>query len=196
MQVRLKDIAEIKSGYSFRDAIEYQESGNTLVLQAQNINDHIYLTETSNLTKINFNAKSGTNFLRNNDILIATRVYRNSNIKSAIYKSSVQNVIATSSCFIIRVKVNTEILPDFIAVYLNSFYGQTELKKSVLGSSVQMLTRPSLEDILLPIPEIQTQLKVIDFAQNTKLQIQLLERKMTLTKNTTDALIKNIIDKK
>lgn len=180
----LNQIAEIITGYTFRTAIENSIDGNYKVIQAKDVSDDLEVDD-SNLTKINLE-KFNTNALtKKNDILLTSR----GRYQAAIFTSSNQT-IASSSIFIIRV-TNQKINPHYLAIFLNSRHGQIQLEKNTSGNYIKSIPKFNLENLIIQVPSINEQIKIINLYKNIKNQQRLLKRKMEIISNISEnSLIK------
>ncbi|MCK5132522.1 MAG: restriction endonuclease subunit S [Candidatus Sabulitectum sp.] len=90
--------------------------------------------------------------------------------------------ITPASVLILTLKTK-KILPEYIALYLNSTKGQRQLNSVKELSSVPFITRPNLEKINISIPPIKKQEKLIKL--NNAISMY-----KNLTKQKTEILIK------
>ena len=102
--------------------------------------------------------------LQYNDILVAI-VGFGSTGKVNIFKES-GTYIFTRALGLIRLR-DGEIIPDFLTIFLNTKCGQTLIDRGVTGSTGQLIITTSyLKDLIIPIPPIEIQKKVIQTMQN------------------------------
>lgn len=179
MQTILKDIAQITSGFSFRGALPVQEQGAIRVIQTKNITPELEITENSLLARVDSQSIGATLPVCKGDVLLATRSIGSGGFKATTCGELEGQVITSSSVCIIR--LNTEkILPQYLAIYLNSSTGQEVLGHYATGAAVQLLLLRNIREIEIPIPPLEVQQSLIDLLQNTRTQKRLLERQKEL----------------
>jgi restriction endonuclease S subunit len=181
---KLSDIVEIITGYSFRTAIENSKNGKYRVIQAKDISDGLEIDD-SNLMKVNLE-KFNTNALtKKNDILLTSR----GRYQSAIFTSS-NSVIASSSVFIIRV-INQNVDPHYLSIFLNSRHGQIQLEKLTSGNYIKSIPKANLGNLIIQVPTLSLQTKIVSLSKNIINQQKLLKRKIDLISNISEnSLIK------
>lgn len=185
----LKKLAKIYSGYAFRQAIEASTDGDKFIIQAKDISQNKFVTDTNNLVKTSLDIPRSNSYLRENDILLVSRGSGNSNFKSTIYKSSEKNVVASSTLNIIRVK-GQKILPEYLTIFLNSSDGQNLIAGSLSGSYIRVITLKNLEDLSVPVPPLDQQQQIISIYQNARRQDEIAERKSQIRKNIITKILK------
>jgi len=84
--------------------------------------------------------------------------------------------------FIIRL-LDKDILADYLALYLNSLDGQNKLFKIAIGSSFHAIPRKALDDLDIPVPNIEKQKLIIKLNINIKEQQKLVDYKYKLIDN-------------
>jgi restriction endonuclease S subunit len=102
------------------------------------------------------------------------------------------DILASSSLIIIRVK-DTKILPEYIAIYLNSLEWQNEILNAVMGSYVKAISRKKFEEIKIPIPPLIKQKNMVWLSHNIIQQEKIYNRKKELKQQIFTATLKNII---
>jgi restriction endonuclease S subunit len=150
MTKKLTDLVEIRSGYTFRVAIDTFPTGDTEVIQVGDIDIH---SNVSAKTKIDFTG-SPDHFLRYGDVLLSARGFS----KAVVYRSD-HKAVAASSLFVLRVK-SQKTDPSFIAMFFNSIHGRKEMMRLSANSSVQTITKENLGQIGLPELPISEQNKL------------------------------------
>ncbi len=195
MQKKIKEIANVIAGYTFRGAIESDIAGDLFVLQAKNVKAGKNIIEVDGLLKTSFSAPRTNAYLQSNDVIIVTRGMGNGNLRAALFQSSVANVIASSSIHIIRMK-DEMILPEYIVLLLNSDEGQGALSEIVTGAHLQTLSRKNLEDLEIPIVSLEKQKLLINLDNNIKRQNEISEQKNRIRKSIINAAFKSVATSK
>ncbi|HCC06178.1 TPA: hypothetical protein DEP94_02385 [Candidatus Nomurabacteria bacterium] len=191
-KVKLQDIAEVYTGYTFREAVLPALNGNISVLQAKDIIQNESILNTSGLTKVSLELSRSNSYVLYNDILLISRARGPGSFRSTIFESKEKNVIASSSIFIIRI-TDKIILPKYISIYLNSSDGQNDLVQLLSGSYIKTVPRKNLEELQIPIPSLQKQKIFIELNENIKQQEKILERKKEIKQNIINTAFTNLV---
>lgn len=181
---KLKNIAKILSGYSFKGSVDKLPPGDTYVIQAKDItkNLSIKLNKDRKISLKDINSQAIT---QKDDVIVVCK----GNPSVGIVSSNAQTLVS-SSLYIIRA-TNDYIIPKFLAIYLNSSKGQKELDKISLGAYIKGISRQNLEELMIPVPSIKTQRLVISLFDNMTKQKDHLERKILIN----DELLNYTINK-
>ena len=195
MQKILSQFSNIVSGYTFRGAVKSQQNGDIYVLQAKNIIINEDITSISEFTRIDSKSLRNPYFLEYNDVLIVSRGSGPGSFRSTIFASNDDNVIASSSVYVIRIKDIT-VLPKYISLFLNSQEGQSAILRIVTGGSyIQTLLRRNLEDFKITIPPIHIQKSIVALSENIKQQEKILSRKKEIKQIIINSTFTNLTNK-
>jgi len=191
MQTKIKNIADVIVGYTFRRAIEEEKKGDIFVLQAKNVTLHEYITDTANLLTIFSNTFRSAARLQCNDVIIVSRGMGAGTFKSSVFKSTNQNTIASSSVLVIRLK-SKAILPEYLSLYLNAKDGQMAISQIVSGSHFKTLLRRNLQNLEIPVPPIETQKTIMKLCDTMHDQEKLIHKMSVIKENVMNATFRNI----
>ena len=191
MYSKISHFAEIILGYAFRGAIEVDLKGKASLIQAKNIIQDQNVVSTQDLTPISFESTRTSSFLEKKDILVVSRWTGIGSFRCAVSDIDQTNVIASSSLIIIRIK-NTNVIPEYVSLYLNSSEGQSKIMSTVSGSYIQAISRKKFEDIEIPIPPLKNQIAISKLHSNIREQERIYNRKKELKQNILTATLKNL----
>ena len=150
--MKLKEFAKIQSGYPFRSRIEYTPDGDVSVIQ---IGDLDMLVHEKLMRVIGIEPKPHY-FVRQGDVLLVAR----GNQHRAVWISShLPKTVAVSNFFIIRT-YQEEVLPTYLAWYLNSQPAQYFFQRHRMGSNILSLQKRDLEYLEVPIPPVGIQERI------------------------------------
>jgi hypothetical protein len=183
---KLIDFAQIISGHSFRGAIMEQLDGDFLVLQTKNI-----MTDGSidhDFVRIHIDNYREKSSIQKGDVLLSNR----GNFKAAVYQDEVRNVIVASSIYILRTD-SSVIIPEYLAIFLNSKTGQRILQEHNRGAFIKSLPKSSLINLQIPVLDMKQQQKVVKIHNNYLAREKLYLRRAKLQKNIADNTIYNLI---
>lgn len=183
----IKDISRVILGFTFRTTLREKEDGNISVILAKNITDEISINSEAliniELDKIRSNALA-----KNNDVVISSR----GNFKSAVLRSGEMPVVASSSTYLLRLKTK-DILSEYLSIYLNSRYGQSQIKAKTIGAVISSLSKRDLEEIEVIIPTIEKQKKIVEIYKNNLRLQKVLKQKQFLTDKINKGIINQLI---
>jgi Type I restriction modification DNA specificity domain len=158
---KIADIATIQTGV-FAQTIK---NGAGVYLQARHFDE----TGTLNtMLHADLEARYLTprHLLSPGDVLFSAKGTRNF---AAVFTEGNPPAVASTSFFVIRL-LQAQVLPGYLAWYLNHANTQKKLKSSAMGTSIVSISKTVLEKLEIPIPAIDRQHLVlkIDGLQKTK----------------------------
>ena len=190
MKLKLANIATIQSAYHFREKIENDKDGNIQFIQFKDI-DELNRINYDNLSKISLPNIRQSQLLEKGNILMKCRGI---NFSASIIDKNVQNTIATSHFFILKIK-NQNIIPEYLAWFLNEATTQKIIKLGVGGSYMQVLNKKFLENLEITIPSINIQKKIINLHSLGEQEQKLLIRKGELRSLLLNLQLRKILNK-
>ncbi len=138
---RLNELVEIRTGYTFRSAIDSFASGDVEVIQAKDLGGEFAFTSRP---KIAFPGDR-KHLLQPGDVLVSARGYA----KAIVYRNSDTKAVASSSILVLR-PMNNNVNPEFIAMFFNSMPGVRAVFGLSSGAAVQSITKESIGKIQIP----------------------------------------------
>ncbi|GEM_PF-1654259 len=166
--IKLGEVAEIQSGYSFRGAVVDDGTGVTVV-QARDI-DGLYVT-TDHLPLMDQEFPE-SRLLNQGDVLLTSR----GSFRGAVSKFNVP-AVASSSLFTLRLKT-AAYLPEFLALYLNSAQAQSYFMQNAKGATIQSVNTSDLAGLPVPVVPLERQKLMVGLQQNVEAQGTLLRSKL------------------
>ena len=168
--MKLKKVAIIQSGYISRFKIEPREDGTHFLLQARDIDAERFTYKADNLVRFSPDLSRKDWELKTDDVLFMARGARN---YSVLINDIPERTLAAACFFIVRVSSDL-VLPYYLCWYLNQPQVEHYLSRhSGRGVHMPVVRRSVLENINIPIPPIEVQVKI------TKLDV-LLQNEMEL----------------
>lgn len=185
---QLNEIAEIILGYTFRNSLKLQEDGNAFVVQARNVSEDIII-KNDDLLKINLENNRAKSFAQNNDVVLASRGI----FKTSVVKSNSNNLIASASVYLLRLKT-TKVIPEYLSIYLNSDFVQKKINEKITGAVIKSLLKKDVAEIEVIVPGLEDQKKIINIYFNNLEQKKLLNKKIELTNQINKGAINKLIN--
>jgi len=153
--MKLKRIANIFSGVSFRTKIEHNPKGKYAVIQMRNLTEGYADVETE-LDRIDLPKSKMKYVLKENDVIIISKGAYN---KAIEMEGMTKPMIATSAFFIIRIK-KPELNSGYLTWFLNSVSTQNYFRQNQTGTYTPSLNKSILEDMEIPLPKLEKQVQI------------------------------------
>lgn len=133
---------------------------------------------------------------RIHDILIhAIGNYRG---ETAIIEPGFENFYVSRNIIVLR-NITPNIIPSYLAIALNSSFVKKQLEDRATGSVISILTARKLKDVLIPVPDLQTQKEIVQMVFSTRQKILEIEQQVIFIEsarkeeeNKLQALLNNI----
>lgn len=189
--MKLTDIAEVLPGYPFRGAIVPDSDGAVAIVQVKDLTQGEPLTDTSSLVQTAHNLSSYDTRLRKGDVLIAARGMKSSPFRASVFDAEDKEVVTSSSVHIIRT-TSPKVMPEYLALFLNSHGGQLMLAGMVTGSYIGTLPRRELGHLKIPAISIEKQQALVALSNTIRQQQELLDRSKEIRQNILNAVTRTV----
>lgn len=153
--MKLRAIATISTGYSFRSRIKNDPQGNTYVIQMGDV-DPLHGVLYDQLTKINFKSKNDRYRLLDGDIIM---VSKGNNLNAYLVEGMHGNTIAVNSFITLKIE-HLNYQPAYVAWYLNSPMVQHYIHQVAAGTGTPNLSKQLLGEIDIPFIETNHQILI------------------------------------
>ncbi|EAA7634061.1 restriction endonuclease subunit S [Enterobacter hormaechei] len=174
---KLGQIAGIRSGHTLRGAITPDPEGDVHLLQIKDL-DQDWQFNHKALPTVVWEQRIAPPFLEQGEIVVAARGNRN---LAVVYRGQVP-VVPTSQFLIVSLKrKESEIAPEYVCWLLNHPTIQQWFHRS--GTNIQLITKSALLDVIIPVPSLEIQLKVIELQRAWQEEALLISK---LQKNRHD----------
>jgi restriction endonuclease S subunit len=175
--IPIKDCAEVLSGFSAKGAIVAKTDGTLQVLTAQHLNKgEPYRYQDDHKLLIHPPRSSEKYLLNPGDILFMSR---GSNNYAVLLEDLSGPTIAPLTFFILKPK--SIVFPAYLAWCLNQEMVRAKLNEIRTGAGTPMIPRQEFSEILIPLPGLSIQRKIVDLAA---LQLKEKELLKKLTEET------------
>lgn len=156
---QIYDITSIQTGIFAKPA----ETGEIVYLQAKHFDENGQFAAKLQ-ADLSANGISDKHLLKDGDVLFAAKGTKNF---AAAYEQHNQPAVASTSFFVLRLKTQN-ILPEFLAWFLNHPNTLTLLKSQAIGTSIPSISKQVLESLEIKIPTIETQQTILKIANLRK----------------------------
>jgi hypothetical protein len=169
MKQRIADIAEVRSGYQFRQKVEHDPRGTVPVIQIKDLTSDFQL-QTQDLIRVTM-PKIEPYRVEQGDVLFLARGHR---LGAAVVNEPLKGTIATGYFFIIE--PSSRVRPGYLAWAINQKGFQDRMRPLVRGSHIPLITKGDFEELTLDVPPLETQqlIQTIDSLhrrENTLMQL-------------------------
>lgn len=185
----LKEIADIRTGYSFRTKIQPDFTGNTLVVQLKELSEKNTI-DVSTAVKIDMSDISENYLLQKGDLVFRSRGMDST---AAIMNMDADNVILSAPFQRIRISRPLEIISEYLLWYINSKEAQTYFTANKTGTSVSMISTAVLAELPVVVPSLEIQKQIIEINTLALKEIELQEELIKKKKLLTETVLLNVI---
>lgn len=174
----LKDIVKIQTGVYLKP----NRFGNAVYIQVKDFDERGQLINTLEQGVL-ITERLSHHFLDAGDIVFAAK---GDNNFAAVYRNNYPSAVASSAFFVI--KSSTQILPEYLAWFINHPDSQKKLKAEAKGSSIVSISMKTLGNLEIKVLDKKTQeliLKVDTLRKREKLiqsQLSLLKDQLIDTR--------------
>lgn len=186
----LKEIADIRTGYSFRSKLEPDVDGNALVVQLKELSEKNTI-DISTAVRINMSDISENYLLKKGDLVFRSRGMDST---AAIMDITSDNIILSAPFQRIRLRDAMAIMPQYILWYINSKKSQTYFSTNKTGTSVSMISTAVLADLPVVIPTLEIQKRIVEISILSEKEIELQEELIRKKRLLTESVLLKTLD--
>ena len=170
MKFYLKDIADIQTGFSFRERLEFSPSGNVSIIQMRDISESNEI-DTAKLIRTNILNSYNKFQIKANDLIFCPRGLM---YTITLVPQTLNATILTAPLILIRMK-QKDILPAYIQWFINQPFTQKYFTSRAEGTAVKLLSKSALAEVEIIVPNLSKQQLIIDIANLYTNEQQLLK---------------------
>ncbi len=161
MTVKLHEVAEIKTGITFRNRLLDNLDGEVEVIQMRDVNSDLSIS--SRLVRIGTEQIKAKHFLQPGQlILLAKGKYT----KACQISPSEKKRVISSAFFSIRVKPAVKVLPAYLQWFLNLPQSESYFRSNASGTSMFSLPMSVLKNLDIAVPQLAVQEKIVHLIQD------------------------------
>lgn len=184
MKTLIKDITNLQTGLFAKPA----GVGDLVYLQSKHFNEkgELYANLYPDLPAEGISEK---HLLKNGDVLFAAKGAKNF---AAVLENHNLPAVASTSFFVLRIN-NGEVLPHYLAWFLNHPATLAILKGQAIGTSIPSISKQVLEEIEIPVPALEIQDIIIRLNKLRNKEKELKQRIESLREKQIQQKILNAI---
>jgi restriction endonuclease S subunit len=157
MKAKLAEVAEIRSGYQFREKVEHDPRGRVPVIQIKDLTEE-FGVRTDDLIRVSMDRIEPYQ-VEQGDVLFLARGHR---LGAATVNEPIVGTIATGYFFILR--PSSQVRPGYLAWAINQREFQDQMRPLVRGSHIPLITKGDFAGLQVALPplEVQDQIVALD----------------------------------
>lgn len=156
-EAQIRDLATVRTGYTFRTDGSGEARSGLLGLQIRDIR-RVQIVDSSQLSSVEWHGSGDPPILAPNDLVLAAKGERNF---AALFVDHEALVVPSSQLLVLSVKNERETLPAFLCWILNFEPTQRRLAEYQTGTKIPSLSKKALLDVVVPVPPIETQQAIL-----------------------------------
>jgi restriction endonuclease S subunit len=188
-KINLKWIASISTGHPFRGTMPVSNDSGVRVVQMKDLDENGKINWGS-ATKVSLETKKEPDWLSNGDILFAARSTRN--IASLVENCPLQ-MLAAPYFYVVRLN-HKKVLPKFLVWQLNQAPLQKYFQRESEGSITKSIKKSSLEEVLIAVPNLETQQKIINMAEILEREREICQKLISNGESIMNSIAVNIFN--
>lgn len=182
MRIKLKEIALVQMGYSFRMRLEPIKKGNIAVIQMKDLTAENHV-DISNLTRIHLDEMKPHHLVKKKDIIFRSRGL---DTTAAILENDIEAAVVAAPLLKISVK-RSQVLPEYLNWLINQNSSQAYFAKYAERTIQTMISKQVLDNLEVTVPTQEKQKSVMQLAKLANKEQQLIQqlaarRKMYINK--------------
>lgn len=197
-QLKLSDVADVRTGFTFREKIEELPVGNAHIVQIKDVRHIRDITQsqqiyTNQLPLIDWKGKAHL-LIDSECVLLPCRgEYIKAHFFAGNHKESKALPLIVSGQFLILTS-NQHVLPEYLCWYLNQPIVQYELRQGGQGSKIPMLSVSMISKYEIEVPSLDIQQHIIalhrTWEQEKRLTQQLIKNREQMMQGIFQQLLK------
>ena len=170
MAAKLKNLATISSGATFRSRIEASQEGNVQLIQMKDLGAD-NLVHLASCVRIEHPKPKPSQLAERGDIIFRSRGQSHT---AALLNQAAASAIVAAPLFRIRTD-QAQIQPEFLLWWLNQASAQAYFASRARGTMVQMISKQVLDELEVPLPALKQQARIADLFNLATREQQILE---------------------
>jgi hypothetical protein len=171
VKVKLKDIAFIQMGYSFRARLESLDNGTVSVIQMKDLMEQNRV-DSKALALVDMEKPKEHHLVKPGDLIFRSRGLIN---KSAILLDDPGTALVAAP--LLRIRVNDPgIMPEYLNWFISQRPAQTFFASQAKGTAQQMISKEALGELEVFVPPLNRQRTIVAMASLAEEEQHIMER--------------------
>ncbi len=158
--MKIKKLATVQTGYSFRSRLEASPGGDVAVIQMKDLLDDNSVS-CNGLLKIDMKVVKKHLLAKKGDLIFRSR----GNVTtSAILLEDPGKAVVAAPLLRIRVAKKDLVLPEYLNWYISQRDAQIFLASRAKGTVQKMISKQTIEDLEVSLPPLEQQKNIVELA--------------------------------
>jgi len=160
MKKKIKKLATVQMGYSFRSRLEASEGGGVAVIQMKDLLDD-NTVGCDGLVRINMEAVKEHHLAQRGDLVFRSRGHVTT---AAVLLEDPGKAVVAAPLLRIRVTKPDKVLPEYLNWYISQRDAQIFLTSRAKGTVQKMISKQAIEDLEVALPSLEKQKNIVELA--------------------------------
>ena len=160
MKMKIKKLATVQMGYSFRSRMEASETGDVAVIQMKDLMDD-NTVGCDGLVKIKMEAVKEHHLAQRGDLVFRSRGQVTT---ASILLEDPGKAVVAAPLLRIRVTKPDKILPEYLNWYISQRDAQIFLTSRAKGTVQKMISKQAIEELEVALPSMEKQKAIVELA--------------------------------
>ncbi len=170
--MKIKKLATIQMGYSFRSRLEISEGDGVAVIQMKDLLDDNTVS-CDDLVKTNMDVVKEHHLVQRGDLIFRSRGDVNT---AAILLEHPGKAVVAAPLLRIRVTEPDKVLPEYLNWYISQRDAQIFLTSRAEGTVQKMISKQTVEELEVVLPSLEKQQSIVELATLIAREQTLLHR--------------------
>ncbi|MEW8309782.1 MAG: restriction endonuclease subunit S [Candidatus Thiodiazotropha endolucinida] len=167
--MKLKHLADIAMGHSFRSRLEQVEGGGMAVIQMKDLTEDNRLNVEA-MARIELSEVKARQHVAPDDIVFRSRGQTNT---AVLVAGDVGNAVIAAP--LLRIRPKETVLPAYLKWFINLPATQAWLATRAKGTAVRMISKQSLASLEVVVPSLERQRAIVELAELADEEQRLLQ---------------------
>lgn len=172
MKMKIKKLATVQMGYSFRSRLEASEGGGVAVIQMKDLLDD-NTVGCDDLVRISMKAMKDHHLAQRGDLVFRSRGLVTT---AAVLLEDPGKAVVAAPLLRIRVTKPEEVLPEYLSWYINQRDAQIFLTSRAKGTVQKMISKQTVEELEVALPNLENQKQIVELAMLAAREESLLQK--------------------
>ncbi|MCD6151792.1 MAG: restriction endonuclease subunit S [Deltaproteobacteria bacterium] len=172
MMVKIKKLAKVQMGYSFRSRLEASESGGVAVIQMKDLLDD-NTVGCGGLVKIDMETVKKHHLAQKGDLVFRSRGHVTT---AAVLLEDPGKAVVAAPLLRIRITKPDRVLPKYLNWYISQRDAQIFLTSRAKGTVQKMISKEAIEELEISLPSLEKQRTIVELASLSAREQNLLQQ--------------------
>ena len=170
--MKIKKLATVQMGYSFRSRLEASGGGEVAVIQMKDLLDD-NTVGCDDLVKIDLDAVKEHHLAQRGDLVFRSR---GSLTTAAVLLEDPGKAVVAAPLLRIRVTKPDKVFPEYLNWYISQRDAQIFLTSRAKGTVQKMISKQTVEELEVALPNLENQKQIVELAMLAAREESLLQK--------------------